>query len=88
MIRATGKLSCEERLERLGLFTLGSRLIRGDMIKAHKIMNGPKAGILKLHCTTTHFSQPKLLHDPRTGGAKLKPEPHHPGSVCVWGGQN
>lgn len=40
MIKDTERLSYDQRLKRWGLFTIKRRLVRGDMIKVYKILNG------------------------------------------------
>ncbi|XP_074849472.1 BBSome complex member BBS7 isoform X2 [Carettochelys insculpta] len=66
MIRGLERVPYGERLERLGLFSLEKRRLRGDMIEVYKIMNGvEKVNIEKLftfsHNTRTRGHQMKLM---------------------------
>ena len=64
MITVLGHLSYEERLQHLGLFSLGKRRLTGDMSETYKIMQGiDKMDRGKL------FS---LSHSTRTRGHPLK----------------
>ena len=64
MITGLGHLSYEERLQRLGLFSLEKRRLRGDMIETYKIMHGRDRVD-----RGTFFS---LSHNTRTRGHPLK----------------
>ena len=64
MITGLGNLPYEERLRRLGLFSLEKRRLRGDMIETYKIMHG-KDRVEKERL----FS---LSHNTRTRGHPLK----------------
>ena len=51
MIPSLRKLSFEERLKRLGMFSLRSRRIRGEMIEVFKKIHGmDKKNLGKLFC--------------------------------------
>ena len=63
-ISGMGELSYEERLERLGLYPLVFRRVRGDLIETHKILN----------CLDRVYAERMfpLLRESRTRGRCLK----------------
>ena len=51
MIQSLRKLSYQERLKRLGMFSLRRRRLRGDMIEMFKMIHGmDKGNIRKVFC--------------------------------------
>ena len=64
MIRGLERVPYEERLKRLGLFSLEKRRLRGDMIEVYKSMSG----VERVHKEKFFISS----HNRRTRGHQMK----------------
>ena len=47
MIKGTKNLPCEERLSNLGLFSLGKRRLRGNLMNAYKCLKGDRTQMIE-----------------------------------------